>query len=152
MIQAVASSTFECDSAKIFVPAIPVPSGGPVARIDIYSGTIRSPLAANWIGGGVSGTLNAGVNQITMAAPEPGGPIVINAGTNYVILIRCSGTVGLLGKQVPVSDDNLALAATLPITVVTDPAAILDDEITAGTYSSENEGNNYRICCHLYEA
>ena len=87
-----------------------------------------------------------------MAAPEPGGPIPINAGQDYVILIRCSGNVGLLGKQVPLSDDNLALAATLPISVVPDPAAILNDEITAGTYASENEGNNYRICCHLYEA
>lgn len=153
MVQAVASSTFEGDRAKIFVGSATTPSGGPVARIDIWEGDLKTPAAAVYKGGGLSGTLVVGINEISIGKPEsPSLPINFNAGTNYVILIRCSGTnLSLLGKQVPISDSILGLGATLPITT-TPPNQNLQTEITNSGYNEENPGGNYRICCHLYEA
>ena len=153
MVQAVASSTFECDRAKIFVGSATIPSGGPVARIDIWEGTLKNPAAAVYKGGGLSGALVVGVNEISIAKPEsPSLAINFNAGLNYVILIRCSGTnLSLLGKQIPLSDSILGLGATLPITT-TPPNQSLQTEITNSGYNEENPGGNYRICCHLYEA
>lgn len=146
MVQAISTSTFECDRAKIFVSSSATPSGGPVARIDIYEGTLKNPATAVLLGGGTSGTLVTGINQIVLDT------INIQAGKDYVILIRCSGSnLSLLGKQVPVVDDFLGLGQPVPIGTAPPSSQSLEDFIIEENYSTEESASSYRICCHLYK-
>lgn len=152
MVQAVASSTFVCNRAKVFVSSAATPSGGPVIRIDIYRGNLKTPAAGSLIGGGTSGTLVTGINEITITPGENPGPVEINAGTDYVILIRCSGSnLSFLGKQVPVVDGLLSLAQPVPISVSPPLTQNLEDIIISESYGTEEAESTYRICCHLYE-
>ena len=152
MVQAVASSTFICNRAKVFVSSAATPSGGPVIRIDIYRGNLKTPAAGSLIGGGTSGTLVTGINEITITPGENPGPVEINAGTDYVILIRCSGSnLSFLGKQVPVVDGLLSLAQPVPISVSPPLTQNLEDIIISESYGTEEAESTYRICCHLYE-
>ena len=76
----------------------------------------------------------------------------INAGTDYVILIRCSGSnLSFLGKQVPVVDGLLSLAQPVPISVSPPLTQNLEDIIISESYGTEEAESTYRICCHLYE-
>ena len=152
MVQAVASSTFVCNRAKVFVSSSAIPSGGPVVRIDIYQGTLKNPATAQLVGGGISGTLVTGINEIVIT-PSDGLFLEINAGTDYVILIRCSGSnLSFLGKQVPVVDGFLGLGQPVPISTSPPSTQSLEDMINDENYSTEESASSYRICCHLYES